>query len=122
MLFAAEGAGDGRLHRDEARREHRSVPAPARERDTNFTVAFDAVVAAAGIQVPHTPARAPWANAYAERWVGTVRRAVLDRMLIFGCLQLQSVLAGYADQYNVIKGGQPLSGTIRLRSLKYQAS
>jgi putative transposase len=41
------------------------------------------------------------ANAYAERWVGTVRREVLDRMLIFGCPQLRSVLAEYADHYNV---------------------
>ena len=47
-----------------------------------------------------TPVRAPRANAYAERWIGTVRREVLDRMLIFGCRQLQSVLAEYADHYN----------------------
>ena len=53
-----------------------------------------------GIEVLRTPVRAPRANAYAERWVGTVRREVLDRMLIFGCRQLQSVLAEYADHYN----------------------
>ena len=47
-----------------------------------------------------TPVRAPRANAYAERWVGTVRRELLDRMLIFGCRQLQAVLAEYADHYN----------------------
>ena len=39
-------------------------------------------------------------NAYAERWVGTVRREVLDRMLIVGCWQLRSVLAEYVDHYN----------------------
>jgi len=72
-----------------------------RDRDTKFTAAFDAVFAAEGIAVLRTPVRAPRANAYAERWVGTVRREVLDRMLIFGCLQLQSVLAEYADHYNV---------------------
>ncbi len=48
-----------------------------------------------------TPVRAPRANAYAERRVGTVRREVLDWMLIFGCRQLQSVLAEYADHYNI---------------------
>jgi putative transposase len=48
-----------------------------------------------------TPVRAPRANAYAERWVGTVRREVLDRMLILGCRQLQWVLAEYTDHYNV---------------------
>ena len=47
-----------------------------------------------------TPVRAPRANAYAERWVGTVRRELLDRMLILGCRQLRSVLAEYADHYN----------------------
>jgi len=50
-----------------------------------------------GIQV----LRAPRANADAERWVGTVRREVLDRMLILGCRQLRSVLAEYTDHYNV---------------------
>jgi hypothetical protein len=44
-----------------------------------------------------TPVRAPRANAFAERWVGTVRRELLDRMLIVGCRQLRSVLAEYAD-------------------------
>jgi transposase InsO family protein len=72
-----------------------------RDRDTKFTAAFDAVFAAEAIQVLRTPVRAPRANAYAERWVGTVRREVLDRMLIMGCRQLRSVLAEYADHYNV---------------------
>jgi transposase InsO family protein len=71
-----------------------------RDRDTKFTSAFDAVFAAEGIQVLRTPVRAPRANAYAERWVGTVRREVLDRMLIFGGRQLRSVLAEYVDHYN----------------------
>jgi transposase InsO family protein len=71
-----------------------------RDRDTKFTAAFDAVFAAEEIQVLRTPVRAPRANAYAERWVGTVRREVLDRILVFGCRQLRSVLAEYVDHYN----------------------
>ena len=66
-----------------------------------FTAAFDTVFAAEGIAVLVTPVRAPRANAYAERWVGTVRRELLDRMLIFRCRQLQLVLTEYADHYNV---------------------
>jgi transposase InsO family protein len=71
-----------------------------RDRDAKFTAAFDAVFAAEGIQVLRTPVRAPRANAYAERWVGTVRRELLDRMLIFGRRQLVLVLAEFADHYN----------------------
>jgi putative transposase len=71
-----------------------------RDRDTKFTAAFDAVFAAEGIQVRTTPVRAPRANAYAERWVGTVRRECLDRMLIFGRRHLVSVVSEYADHYN----------------------
>ena len=52
------------------------------------------------IKVLMTPVRAPRANAYAEWWVGTVRRELLDRMLILGCRQLRSVLAEYANHYN----------------------
>ncbi len=72
-----------------------------RDRDTKFTAAFDTVFAAEGIEALITPVRAPRANAYAERWVGTVRREVLDRMLVVGCRQLRFVLAEYADHYNV---------------------
>jgi putative transposase len=72
-----------------------------RDRDAKFTDAFDAVFASEDIQILRTPVRAPRANAVAERWVGTVRREVLDRMLVFGGRQLVSVLAEYADHYNV---------------------
>jgi putative transposase len=71
-----------------------------RDRDTKFTAAFDAVFAAETIKVLITPVRAPQANAYAERWVGTVRREVLDRTLTVGGRQLQAVLAEYVDHYN----------------------
>jgi putative transposase len=50
--------------------------------------------------VLRTPVRAPRANAFAERWVGTVRRELLDRMLIFGQRQLETALAGYVAHYN----------------------
>ncbi len=53
-----------------------------RDRDSKFTDAFDAVFASEGIRILRTPVRAPRANAIAERWVGTARRELLDRMLI----------------------------------------
>jgi putative transposase len=79
-----------------------------RDRDAKFTPVFDAVFAADAIQVLITPVRAPRANAYAERWVGTVRREVLDRMPIFECRQLRAVLAEYVDHYNVHRPHRPL--------------
>jgi putative transposase len=82
-----------------------------RDRDTKFTTAFDTVFAAEGIEVLRTPVRAPRANAYAERWVGTVRREVLDRMLIFGCGQLRLVLAEFVHHYNVHRPHRSLGQT-----------
>ena len=71
-----------------------------RDRDSKFTASFDAVFGSEGIRILRTPVRSPRANAFAERWVGTVRREVLDRMLILGRRQLETVLAGYVAHYN----------------------
>ena len=71
-----------------------------RDRDTRFTASFDAVFAASGISVLRSPPSAPKANAYAERWVSTIRRECLDRILIFGERQLRHVLTEFEDHYN----------------------
>jgi transposase InsO family protein len=71
-----------------------------RDRAGQFTEAFDAALADAGIEVVKIPPRSPRANAYAERFVLTARTEVTDRMLIFGQRHLRSILAQYAAHYN----------------------
>ena len=71
-----------------------------RDRAGQFTVAFDAVLAGAGIEVVKIPPQSPRANAHAERFVLTARTEVTDRMLIFGQQHLRTVLDEYAAHYN----------------------
>jgi transposase InsO family protein len=71
-----------------------------RDRDTKFIASFDGVFADGGIEVLRSPPRAPRANPYAERWVSTIRRECLDRMLIFSERQLIGVLSEYQNHYN----------------------
>jgi putative transposase len=71
-----------------------------RDRDTKFTASFDEVNRSEGIRVIKTPIRSPRANAYAERWVRTVKMECLDWLLIFGCRHLERILHEYARHYN----------------------
>jgi putative transposase len=78
----------------------RSIKFLIRDRDTKFTEAFDEVFRSEGIRVIKTPVRSPRANAYAERWVRTVRTECLDWILILGHRHLERVLRDYVNHYN----------------------
>jgi transposase InsO family protein len=71
-----------------------------RDRAGQFSAPFDAALADAGIEAVKVPPRSPRANAYAERFVLTVRTEATDRMLIFGERHLRLVLAEYEAHYN----------------------
>jgi transposase InsO family protein len=70
------------------------------DRDTKFTRGFDSIFRSEAIEIIRTPIQAPNANAYAERWIGSVRRECLDRLLIVGRRQLEHVLRVYIRHFN----------------------
>ncbi len=70
------------------------------DRDAKFPRAFDALLATEDIKAIRTPVQAPNANAHMERWIGSVRRECLDRLLIVGRQQLEHVLRVYVRHYN----------------------
>ena len=65
------------------------------DRDTKFPAAFDGIFAGENVKIIRTPIQAPNANAHVERWVGSIRRECLDRLLILGRGQLEHVLRVY---------------------------
>jgi putative transposase len=70
------------------------------DRDSKFTAAFDEVFHSEGIRVIKTPIEAPRANAYAERFVRTVRAECLDWLLLLGRRHLEHVLRVYVTHHN----------------------
>ncbi len=70
------------------------------DRDSKFSGAFDQVFHSERMRIIRMPIRAPNANAYAERWVGTLRRECLDRILIVNRRHLEQVLRLYTAHYN----------------------
>jgi putative transposase len=71
-----------------------------RDRDAKFSRSFDDVLASEGMRVICTPIRAPNANAFAERWVETLRADCLDWLLVLGPRHLDRVLRTYVKHYN----------------------
>jgi len=70
-----------------------------RDRDTTFSGPFDAVLRGERVRVIRTPIRSPRANAFAERFVGTVRRECLDQVLIYDRRHLERVLGASVAHY-----------------------
>ena len=80
-----------------------------RDRGPNFTASFDAVFQAAGARILRTAVQAPRMNATCERLVSTLRREILDRVLIFGEAHLHTVLTDYQVHYNTARPHQGIS-------------
>ena len=106
-----------------------------RDRDAKFCGGFDELFRSEGARIILTPVQAPTANAFAERWVGTVRAECLDWLLIVGRDHLEQILRAYVRHYNrhrphralgldapdppaeLIALGQDWSGRVRRRDL-----
>ncbi len=71
-----------------------------RDRDSKFSGPFDEVFRTEGVDVVRTPYRTPRANAFAERWIRTVRAECLDWTFVRGRRHLERVLRTYTSHYN----------------------
>jgi putative transposase len=88
-----------------------------RDHDRKFSRAFDTVFTAAGMRILITPVQAPRANAIAERFVGSVRRELLDRILILNQHHAAAVLAEYQRHFNEHRPHRVLNQAAPLRAL-----
>ena len=96
-----------------------SVKGLIRDRPGQFTSSFDAVFTAEGIRILASPPQAPKANAICDRIIGTLRRELLDRLLIVNEQHLRRVLTEYQQHYVAAyprcygKAGHPLGSCFR---------
>ncbi len=77
-----------------------------RDRDAKFGTAFDTILSSIGIQIVLTAPQTPRMNAFAERWIGSVRRECTDRILITGERHLRHVLDIYVAHHNAGRSHQ----------------
>ena len=88
-----------------------------RDRGSNFTVAFDAVLADASIRTVLCNVRTPRMNAITERWIGGCRRELLDRTLIWNQAHLHQMLRQYEAHHNQHRPHRSLHGAAPLKPL-----
>jgi putative transposase len=104
------------LMMDLGERAHR-VKFMIRDRGSNFTAAFDAVLADAGIRTVLCNVQTPRMNAIAERWIGGCRRELLDRTLIWNQDHLRRILRQYETHHNQHRPHRSLHSAAPLKPL-----
>ena len=93
-----------------------------RDRDAKFIAAFDAAFTAIDVRIIRTPVRAARANAIAERFVGTVRRELLDRILIINRWHAATVLRQYEHHFNNHRPHRTLDQAAPLQPLPHRTT
>jgi len=88
-----------------------------RDHGSNFTAAFDAVLADAGIRIVLCNVRTPRMNATAERWIGGCRRELLDRTLVWNQAHLRRILRAYEIHHNQHRPHRSLDAAAPLKPL-----
>jgi putative transposase len=88
-----------------------------RDRGSNFTAAFDAILADAGIRTVLCNVRTPRMNAITERWIGGCRRELLDRTLVWNQAHLRQILRQYETHHNQHRPHRSLHGAAPLKLL-----
>ncbi|MCP3876788.1 MAG: transposase family protein, partial [Sulfitobacter sp.] len=79
-----------------------------RDRGSQFTNSFDEIFRTEGHKILPTPVRTPVANTFAERWIGSVRRELLDRTIIWNQRQLERLIVDYIAHHNQHRPHQSL--------------
>jgi transposase InsO family protein len=79
-----------------------------RDRGSQFIDAFDEIFQTEGFKILRTPVRTPVANTFAERWIGSIRRELLDRTIIWNRRQLERLVGDYIEHYNQHRPHQSL--------------
>ena len=87
-----------------------------RDRGSQFIDTFDEIFRTEGLKILKTPVRTPVANTFAERWIGSMRRELLDRTIIWNQRHLERLTIDYIDHYNTHRphrslGQRPPLGT-----------
>jgi putative transposase len=76
------------------------------DRDTKYTHSFRAIIASGGVKPLALPARSPNLNAYAERWVRSVKDECLSKIILFGERSLRRALNEYVEHYHAERNHQ----------------